>query len=214
MAGKQMDNFKTVAAVLVVLLAFTGFQLIANYSLRKAVRADVAGQIERIEGSEAELLRLRQGLKETAADLEKLRGVAKEIAALEKAVAGLERLKELPKEIEKLSAAIDALKAKIDAAAAKTGALEGPVDALGKKIGSLDGKIPAAKDLDRLAGVTKEIDALAAAAATVRVRLDSAAKAADRAALDKPVARIQKALAELDVKITDMKNKLTEGSGT
>ena len=209
-----MDNFKTVAAVLVVLLAFTGFQLIANYSLRKAVRADVAGQIERIEGSEAELLRLRRGLKAAAADLDKLREVAKEIAALEKAVAGLERLKDLPKEIEKLSAAIDALKAKIDAAAAKTGALEGPVDALGKKIGSLDGKIPAAKDLDRLAGVTKEIDALAAAAEAVRVRLDSAAKAADRAALDKPVARIQKALAELAVKITDMKNKLTEGPGT
>ena len=209
-----MDNFKTVAAVLVVLLAFTGFQLIANYSLRKAVRADVAGQIERIEGSEAELLRLRRGLKAAAADLDKLREVAKEIAALEKAVAGLERLKDLPKEIEKLSAAIDALKAKIDAAAAKTGALEGPVDALGKKIGSLDGKIPAARDLDRLAGVTKEIDALAAAAEAVRVRLDSAAKAADRAALDKPVARIQKALAELAVKITDMKNKLTEGPGT
>ena len=40
-----MDNFRTIAAVLVVLAAFTGFQFIANYSLRSAVRADVQRQI-------------------------------------------------------------------------------------------------------------------------------------------------------------------------
>lgn len=44
-----MDNFKTIAAVLVVLIAFTGFQLIANYSLRSAVRADVARQMAKAD---------------------------------------------------------------------------------------------------------------------------------------------------------------------
>lgn len=209
-----MDNFKTVAAVLVVLVAFTGLQLIANHSLRRSVRSDVEKQIRQIESSDAELLRLRQGLADAAADVAKLSGVAKDIASLQEAVKGLERLRELPKEIEKLSAAIDALRAKVEAAAAKVGSLERPVGALEKRIGSLDVKIPAAKDLDRLANVTKEIGAAVTAAESLRGVLDSASKTAIAATLDKPVARIQKVLAELDTKITEMKNKLREEPGT
>jgi len=209
-----MNNFKTIVVVLVVLLAFTGLQLIANYSLRKAVRGDVEKQIRQIENSEAELLRLRKGLTAVAEDLAKLREAAKELDKLREAIKGLDRLKELPNEIEKLSAAIDALRAKIEAAAAKTGALNEPVDKLEKKIGSLSAKMPAAKDVGRLADVTKELNALAAAADVVRARLDSAAKAAGDGAFDKPVARINKVLTELDTKITEMKNKLDEEPGT
>jgi len=44
-----MDNLRTVIGVLVVLFAFTCFQLIANYSLRRSVSADVRGQIDQID---------------------------------------------------------------------------------------------------------------------------------------------------------------------
>ena len=209
-----MDNFKTVTAVLVVLVAFTGFQLIANHSLRRSVRSDVERQIKQIESSDAELLRLRKGLADAAAEVAKLDGIAKDIASLQAAVKGLEGLKGLPAEVAKLSAAIDALKAKVDAAAAKIGSLEAPVEAVEKRIGSLGAKLPAAGDLSRLADVTKDIDAAVAAAESLRGVLDSASKAASGAALDKPVARVQKALAELDTKITEMKARLTEGPGT
>ena len=209
-----MDNFKTVVAVLVVLVAFTGFQLIANHSLRKSVRSDVEKQIKQIESTDAELLRLRNGLADAAVEVAKLSDIAEDVAALQAAVKGLEGLKELPAEVEKLSEAIKALKAKVDAAAAKVGSLEAPVGAIEKRIGSLDAKLPAAKDIDRLAGMTKEIGAAVAAAESLRGVLDSASKAAKGVTFDEPVAKMQKALADLDVKITEMKTKLREGPGT
>ena len=214
MVGKNMDNFKTVVAVLVVLVAFTGFQLIANHSLRKSVRSDVEKQIRQIESSDAELLRLRQGLADAAVEVAKLKDVAKDVASLQEAVKGLDGLKALPGEVDRLSKAIDALKAKVDAAAAKVGLLEDPVGSLEKRIGSLDAKVPAAADIERLAGVRKEIGAVVVAAESLRGVLDSASKAASGVTFDEPVARIQKALAELDTKITEMKNRLTEGPGT
>ena len=55
-----MDSFRTIAAVLVVLLAFTGFQLIANYSLRRSVREDVKRQMDT---ADAQMLRLRAGIR-------------------------------------------------------------------------------------------------------------------------------------------------------
>ena len=183
-----MDNFKTVAAVLVVLVAFTGFQLIANYSLRKAVRNDVEKQMKQIETSEAEMLRLRNGLKQATQDLEKLH----------EAVTGLDRLNELAKQIETLAGAVDTLKAKLDAAAEKAGALQQPADELGEKIGALDAKI---SHLSK----GKELDVIARGLQKL---------AADASSFDKPVARIRKALAELDARIAELKEKASKEPGT
>ncbi len=81
-----MDKLKTVVAVFVVLLAFTGFQVIANYSLRRAVRSDVREQIERARSAEAELVRVQKRIGEMAAQLD---AVAGRVGELEQRFASL-----------------------------------------------------------------------------------------------------------------------------
>jgi chromosome segregation ATPase len=136
-----MDNFRTVAAVLVVLLAFTGFQLIANYSLRRAVREDVKTQVADTQNTKAEMMmhhKQLQAARRLMDDLSKSINAASAsmtaldatLGKLEKAAAGLD---------SKLKAATDGLGTKVGAIETRLKELEAAADALKKKIGLLGG---------------------------------------------------------------------------
>ncbi len=81
-----MDKLKTVAAVFVVLFAFTVFQVIANYALRRAVRSEVQEQIERARSAEAELVRVQKRVAELVAQLD---GIAARLGELEQRSASV-----------------------------------------------------------------------------------------------------------------------------
>ncbi|MFW6107857.1 MAG: hypothetical protein ACOC70_01530 [bacterium] len=118
-----MNNFRTVVTVLVVLLAFTCFQLIANYSLRRAVREDVHDQIEKTESARAELIEYEEELAKATERLDEL------VAALEQVAGQAEAARQ---KSEKLSVALDAVAAKLEALKTRLDEIEKKVGPLGK----------------------------------------------------------------------------------
>lgn len=131
-----MDNFRTVVAVLVVLLAFTCFQLIANYSLREGVRRDVRKQID---SSDVQMLRHHDQLK-AAAGLtvrlaKSLRQVEAEMAAAKTSSADLAKVVgDLVDEVEKK---LGALKTSLRGIEKKLAGLGGGADEVGRTQASL-----------------------------------------------------------------------------
>lgn len=123
-----MDKLKTVVAVFVVLFAFTAFQVIANYSLRRAVRSDVREQIERARSAEAELVRVQKRIAEMAAQLD---AVAARLGELEQRAASVKEsgtaleglLNGLADTVKQIAADLKAAQAKPDAGKARK---EGP----------------------------------------------------------------------------------------
>ena len=122
-----MDSFRTIAAVLVVLLAFTGFQLIANYSLRRSVREDVKRQMD---SADAQMLRLREGIGKAN---QQLKAFQSELAAAADSLQAVaEKVKDAVTKSGQLSESVTALETQIKA----LGAI---VEAIKKKLGALDG---------------------------------------------------------------------------
>lgn len=150
-----MDNFKTIAAVLVVLIAFTGFQLIANYSLRSAVRADVARQISKTEDQVTrhneqlkQAYEISGSLAQSMADLQSqfskmtddLAATNERLAQISaKAAENVEALNALDVNIAALAKKIEEMKKSADSAKhaeANVSALDAQVRGLGAEISS------------------------------------------------------------------------------
>jgi len=114
-----MNSFRTIAAVLVVLLAFTCFQLIANNSLREAVRSDVKHQVGLTED---EMLRHQEQIRKATELMGKLTAsleaansevdaAAAKSADLTKSVGELEsKVKALGVELEDVGKRLEMLK--------------------------------------------------------------------------------------------------------
>jgi len=121
-----MNGLKTVAAVLVVLLAFTGLQLIANYSLRKSVVRDVKKQIRQIDSGRAEMLKHQERLREATRLMTKL---ARSLEAVSSQVAAaVAKSADLAKSVAELELKLKALGAGLDEIKKKLGALAGAAD--------------------------------------------------------------------------------------
>ncbi len=123
-----MNSLKTVAAVLVVLLAFTGFQLIANYSLRKSVVEDVKKQIKQIDSGRAEMLKHQERLREATKLMTKLAGSLEAVSS--QVAAAAVKSADLAKSVGELEAKLKALGASLDDLKKKLGALDGAADAM------------------------------------------------------------------------------------
>lgn len=146
-----MNNFRTVVAVLVVLLAFTGFQLIANYSLRRAVRKDVQDQIEKTESARAELIGYQEKLAKATERLNEL------VAAVERAAQQAEAARQ---KSEELSTALDAVTAKLETLKTRLDEIEKKVGPLGKAAAAAAEAHAGLKSLDeRLARLTGRLSA-------------------------------------------------------
>jgi len=103
-----MSNFKLIAAVFVVLLAFTGFQVITNTSLRKAVRDDVQQQIQ---SSEGRMLRHQEQLQKAT---EKAEELGRQLdAAKAKAADQAAALDELARAVAELHARVESANAEL-----------------------------------------------------------------------------------------------------
>ncbi len=143
-----MDNFRTVSAVLVVLLAFTGLQLVANYALRRAVREDVKQQVAETQNTRAEMLEHHRRLKE-AADL--LGGLNTSLDTVRTRMAALETT------LGTLGKAVEALGAKLREAAADAEGVDAKIEASAKRLRDIQAAAGTLQEqVGRIGGLARE----------------------------------------------------------
>lgn len=116
-----MDNFKTVIAVIVVLGAFSGFQLISNQALKRSIK------------------------QETSPAAQELAAVRAQVTAMDDKVQALKGdLDRLKVSTDQLSTAMAGAKARSEEAEAKAGEVAKSIDVLQKKLTDLHTAINAA----------------------------------------------------------------------
>jgi len=198
-----MDNFRTVAAVLVVLFAFTGFQFIANHSLRKAVQRDIGSAESRMAGVIGQI---------AAADA-KVRAAHTQLAELDGAAARLaESLKAVTEQVNSTGARSAELEKSVDALQAKVAALSAGIDAMMKKLGALDRTADSAQATqERVKSIQTQVSAADADARSASQNASGAA--AEIRKLTQELAQHRQAvnaLADLKKDIEGVRNQLRQ----
>ena len=211
-----MNSFRTIAAVLVVLLAFTCFQLIANNSLRDAVRSDVKTQVglskEEILYHQEQVRKATELTDKLTASLEAVNSevgaAAVKSADLTKSVGELEsKVKALSVELENVDKELETLKgAAENAPKADLGMmkLQEHVESVGA-----DAKL-AADNVEQLSTTLKKVTADLG-------QYESAVKPSDVAGMKEDVERVrseaQKLGDEIRKLLADLESAKPEGDG-
>jgi chromosome segregation ATPase len=142
-----MQNIRVIVAVVVVLLAFTGFQLIANYALRRAVRGDVQKQIEQAQGLETDLAKAHDELRrigKTAAMLREQLATSAE-AVRTKIEASARQAETLAPAVTTIDTGVKELSAKLAKCAEDAGTLSTRLKDLSENVDAVEKKLTAAK---------------------------------------------------------------------
>jgi|GEM_PF-6382761 len=212
-----MNSFRTIAAVLVVLLAFTCFQLIANNSLREAVRSDVKTQVGLTED---EILRHQEEIRKATELMGKLtaslEAVNSEVGAagvksadLMKSIGELEvKVKAVGAELEDVGKRLEMLKA----AAENAPKADLGMTKVKEHVESVEaGAKSAADSVEQLSAALKQVTAEFG-------QYESAVKPSDVAGMKEDVGRVrseaQKLGDEIRKLLADLDSAQPEGDGS
>ncbi len=206
-----MDSFKTFAAVLLALLAFTSFQLIANHSLRRAVRNDVKTQID---STDQQMLKHQAQLREAAELMNKLEHLLKTAnstagAAVFESARLADSVHGLAGSVASLAAKIKTIELALDKVTAKLGSLESATDKASKTHSSLV-KLQEETSKAEAGVLAASRDAVAASAAAAKLASElaehkQAVKASTLAEMKEEIGRIRSDLQKVAATVDSLK---------